>query len=185
MTLRRTVLALVPALVWGCAGDVSDDPLAPDALRVQSAQEGAAAAANGGAHWTIPPEVFGVEVENRLAFTARRDADGTVTGRIEYHQLFLEFHIILNARVTCMTVWDGGTRVKYGGVVEASNDPDLPPGEVFIWFQGIDNGESAGSVPDRSTIAGAGDEAANESFCADPAGPRNAFDVVGNIQVSG
>ncbi len=81
-----------------------------------------------------------------------------------------------------MEIYDGN-RVKYGGVVEVSNDPDIVPGELFIWFQGIDNGE--GVEPDLSTIAGAGDDAANEAFCASPAPPRFVFPVQGNIQVSG
>lgn len=144
--------------------------------------KGAVQRASGGANWTVPASLFGFEVANVLAFNATKRADDSVTGRIEYHQSFLGFDIRLNARMTCMEIYDGN-RVKYGGVVEVSNDPDIVPGEVFIWFQGIDNGE--GQQPDLSTIAGAGDEGANEAFCASSNPPNFAFPISGNIQVSG
>ena len=42
--------------------------------------------ATGGIHWTIPlPNPFGVEVRNQpLAFNARKDADGQVTGHLPF-----------------------------------------------------------------------------------------------------
>jgi hypothetical protein len=168
---------LFAPLLAGCAGDTST-LTEPPAL---AAHAGAAVLANGGGRWIIPPERFGFQIDNTLAFTATKLPDGSVLGRIEYHQSFLDFDIRLNARVTCVEVYDGN-RVKYGGVVEVSNDPDIVPGETFIWFQGIDNGEGAG-VSDQSTIAGAGDAAANAAFCASSDPPRNLFDVDGNIQV--
>ena len=50
---------------------------------------GVVASANGGVHWTIPlPNAFGVEVVNQpLAFTARKYADGSVAGHFTYHQI--------------------------------------------------------------------------------------------------
>lgn len=177
-----TILAL--ALV-GCEFDAGGEPTAPvDRLAPseEMAVAGVGQRASGGAHWTVPASLFGFEVDNVLAFNATKSADGSVGGRIEYHQSFLGNDIRLNARVTCMEVYDGN-RVKYGGVVEVSNDPDIQPGELFIWFQGID-GKASGE-PDRSTIAGAGDDAANEAFCASPAPPVNVFPIQGDIQVKG
>lgn len=43
------------------------------------------ASAKGNVRWTISlPNPFGVEVGNRLSFDARKRADGSVTGRINY-----------------------------------------------------------------------------------------------------
>lgn len=185
MRIGRVVPLLAAAASMACEAG-STAPAVPDEARFASAAGPAvAAAADGGAHWTVPPSLFGFEVGNKLTFNGRKMADGTVTGRIDYHQSFLGNDIHLNARLTCLEVYDGGTRVKYGGVVTVSNDPGIVPGELFIWFQGIDNGQGAGAPPDRSTIAGAGDEAANEAFCASDAPPRNIFDVQGQIAVAG
>lgn len=150
-----------------------------------AAQGGAAvASANGSAHWTIPlPNPFGVEVRNQpLSFNARKYADGSVSGRFEYHQIVEGEAFDFNVDVTCMNVYDGN-RAKIGGVIEVSNDPTLPPG-VFAWFQVFDNGEGANTPPDQSSLVGFGNEAANEAFCNSPALPRfGPWDVQGDVQV--
>jgi hypothetical protein len=140
--------------------------------------------ANGSAHWTIPlPNPFGVVVWNRtLSFNARKYEDGSVSGRFEYHQVVEGEAFVFNVDVTCFNVYDGN-RAKIGGVIEVSNDPTLPAG-VFAWFQVFDNGEGAASPPDRSSLVGFGDEAANEAFCSSPNLPRfGPWDVQGNVQV--
>ena len=142
------------------------------------------ASASGGTHWTIPlPNAFGVVVQNRtLAFNARRYEDGSVSGQFEYHQVVEGDAFKFNVDVTCFVVYDGN-RAKIGGVVEVSNDPTLPAG-TFAWFQVFDNGEGAGAPPDRSSLVGFGDEAANEAFCNSPNLPRfGPWDVQGNVQV--
>jgi hypothetical protein len=144
------------------------------------------ASANGGVHWTIPlPNQFGVEVWNRaLAFNARKYADGSVTGRFEYHQVVEGEAFKFNVDVTCLNVYDGH-RAKLGGVIRVSNDPTLPAG-VYAWFQVFDNGEGAGAPADRSSLIGFGSEAANEAFCNSPNLPRfGPWDVEGNAQVRG
>jgi hypothetical protein len=142
------------------------------------------ASAGGGIHWTIPlPNIFGVEVLSQpLAFDARKDADGNVSGQFEYRQLAggetFKFHV----EVTCMNVY-GGNRAKIGGVVTYSNDPTVRTGR-FAWFQVFDNGEGAGAPPDQSSLIGFGDEAANEAFCNSSNLPRfGPWDVQGNAQV--
>ena len=140
--------------------------------------------ANGSAHWTIPlPNPFDVVVWNRtLSFNARKYEDGSVSGRFEYHQVVEGEAFVFNVDVTCFNVYDGN-RAKIGGVIEVSNDPTLPPG-VFAWFQVFDNGEGAAAPPDRSSLIGFGDEAANEAFCSSPNLPRfGPWDVQGNVQV--
>jgi hypothetical protein len=81
-----------------------------------------------------------------------------------------------------MNVYDGN-RAKIGGVVEQSNDPTVPAG-TFAWFQVFDNGEGPDAPPDRSSLIGFGNEAANEAFCNSPNLPRfGPWDVQGNVQV--
>jgi hypothetical protein len=155
------------------------------AVPVAPAGSGAArVSASGGVHWTIPlPNPFGVEVWNRtLAFNARKDADGGVSGRFEYHQVVEGEAFRFNVEVTCLNVYDGN-RAKIGGIIRVSNDPTLPAGG-YAWFQVFDNGEGAGAPPDRSSLIGFGDEAANEAFCNSPNLPRfGPWDVEGNAQV--
>ena len=138
--------------------------------------------ASGGVHWTIPlPNQFGVEVVNQpLSFTALKDADGNVSGQFVYHQVVEGTSF--NFDVTCFNVYDGNS-AKIGGEIKVSNDPTLPPG-TFAWFQVFDNGEGAGAPPDRSSLIGFGNEAANEAFCNSPNLPRlGPWDVEGNVQV--
>jgi hypothetical protein len=144
------------------------------------------ASTNGGVHWTIPlPNMFEVEVVNQpLTFSARKYADGTVSGEFEYHQIAggeaFRFHV----DVTCMNVY-GGNRAKIGGVITAGKDPTLPPGR-YAWFQVFDNGEGPAAPPDQSSLVGFGSEAANEAFCNSPNLPRfGPWDVQGNAQVRG
>jgi hypothetical protein len=146
-------------------------------------EPGLVASASGGVHWTIPPDVFGVEVGNQpLAFNAKKYADGTVSGQFEYHQVALGESFNFHVDVTCMNVYDGN-RAKIGGVITVSNDPTLPPGG-FAWFQVFDNGEGVSAPPDRSSLIGFGNEAANEAFCSSPNLPRfGPWDVQGNVQV--
>jgi len=142
------------------------------------------ASANGGVHWTIPlPNPFGVEVLNQpLAFNARKQADGSASGQFEYHQIVEGESFDFNVDVTCMNVYDGN-RAKIGGVIRNSSDPTLPPG-VFAWFQVFDNGEGSNAPPDRSSLIGFGNEAANEAFCNSPNLPRfGPWDVQGDVQV--
>jgi hypothetical protein len=149
-----------------------------------AAPGGLVASASGGIHWTIPlPNAFGVEVVNQpLAFNARKYADGSVSGRFEYHQIVEGTSFDFNVDVTCMNVYDGD-RAKIGGVVKSSSDPTIPPG-TFAWFQVFDNGEGPNAAPDRSSLVGFGDEAANDAFCDSPNLPRfGPWDVQGNVQV--
>ena len=66
--------------------------------------------------------------------------------------------------VTCLVVYDGN-RAKIGGEIKTSNDPTLPAGG-FAWFRCSTPGEGANALPDRSSLIGFGDEAANEAFCS-------------------
>ena len=154
----------------------------PSSVAESSKKDGVSA--QGGAHFTVPPDVFGSEVGNVLTFNARK-VNGVVSGRYNYHQTFQGETFKFNGPVTCVNVYDGN-RAKVGGLIELSNDPTLPPG-VFIWWSVIDHGEGAGAPPDESTIIGAGDEEANEAFCNSPDVPRfGPWEIAGGtFQVDG
>lgn len=185
----RTALALVLSLspvLAGCANDAPDELTAPDArgaeVRASEHARGAvAASASGGANWTLRIEGF-PPIDQVLGFRATKFRDGTVRGRIEYQQRFGGETFRFEARVTCMSVYDGN-RVKYGGEITGSN-VDVEPG-TFIWFQGIDRGEGAAASPDESTGSGFGTATENQAFCDSPAPPNPIFiaEVDGEIQV--
>lgn len=181
---RSGLLAALAILVGACgAEDVIGPQVSERAGGPELSGNGAVvASASGGADWVL--EVFGFTIPQTLGFSARKYADGTVRGHINYHQTFEGETFKFNATVTCMNVYDGN-RVKYGGEVIVSNDPTVPPG-TFMWFQGIDNGEGADAQPDQSTGSGFGTAVENQAFCDDSAEPNPLFlaGVNGNIQVS-
>lgn len=177
--LSSFLLLMLLFLLVGCeavmepapaAGALAPEAAVPASKPLVQTSKASILSARGGAHFTVPPDVFGSEVGNVLTFNARKTADGTVSGHYNYHQTFQGELFKFNGTVTCMNVYDGN-RAKIGGIVELSNDATLPPG-VFIWWSVIDNGQGASAPPDASTIIGAGDEAANEAFCNSPAPPR-------------
>jgi hypothetical protein len=182
--MKRLCCALTSVVLsLGCTDRANGPDVTPLALNVAG---GPAQWAEGSAHWVIEfPNPFGGEVGNRtLSFNARKTADGEVSGRFEYQQLFEGEVFKFNVRVTCVGFYDGN-RAKIGGVVELSSDPTEPPG-VYAWFQVFDNGEGVNAVPDQSSLVGFGDEAANEAFCNSSRLPRfGPWDVEGNIQVRG
>lgn len=141
------------------------------------------AKAKGEVEWSIPlPNPFGVHVDNDLSFKARKHADGSASGWINYVQTVegQSFEFLID--VTCMGLYDGN-RAKIGGVITWSNDPTLPPG-VYGWFQAFDLGKGHKGPPDRSSLLGFGTEAANEAFCASPNLPRfGPWDVEGDLKI--
>jgi len=180
MIAHRTVPFAVALSLMACSAS-TDAPTGPSVATVGAP----VASASGGGHWflVLPPEFGLPPIEQVLGFTARKHADGSADGQIEYQQRFLDFHLRFQASITCMNVYDGN-RVKYGGLITSSNDPDFPAGG-YIWFQGIDNGEGGFSPADQSTGSGFGDEVANEAFCNSPNPPNATFlaDIDGDIQV--
>jgi hypothetical protein len=145
----------------------------------------AVATAKGNVTWTIAlPNPFGVVVENDLRFHARKHADGTDTGKIHYIQTVEGESFEFKIDVTCMGLYDGN-RAKIGGVVTKSNDATVPVGR-YGWFQVFDlnGGKHGDGPPDRSSLLGFGDAAANEAFCNSPNLPRfGPWDVKGDIDI--
>jgi hypothetical protein len=136
----------------------------------------------GDVQWTIPPDLFGAEVGNDLAFKARKHADGSASGWIHYIQTFQGERFEFEIAVTCLEFYDRN-RAKVGGVITWSNDPTLPPGR-YGWFQAFDLGKGEKGAADRSSLLGFGTEEANEAFCNSPNLPRfGPWDVDGQIKV--
>jgi hypothetical protein len=157
--------------------------LAAPVASAKHSDAGVVASAEGAYHWTIPAtDVFGIEIQNAMWFNARRLADGTATGRFFYLQRAEGETFTFGVDVTCMRT-PAPNRAKIGGIVTYSNDPTIPVGR-FGWFQIFDNGHGQTGTPDRSSLVGFGDEAANEAFCASPNLPRfGPWDVQGAINV--
>lgn len=147
--------------------------------------------AEGGYHFFVPADfnggIFGVDIDNLVQFSAGTSSNGVVSGRYHYVQSVEGVDFIFSGTVTCMAVYDTPVlqrfpgipamthnRVKWGGLIEQSNDPTLPPGG-YIWFQSIDNSAPGASYPDVSTLSGFGDQAANEAFCASANVPNPNF----------
>jgi hypothetical protein len=152
------------------------------AVPVATADDSAVGKTKGDVEWTIPPDVFGAEVGNDLRFKARKHPDGTASGRIHYVQTFQGESFEFEIDVTCLEFYDGN-RAKLGGVITKSNDPTVPAG-MYGWFQAFDLGKGKRGLPDRSSLLGFGDEAANEAFCNSPNLPRfGPWDVQGDIKV--
>ena len=81
-----------------------------------------------------------------------------------------------------MNIYDGN-RAKIGGVIRTSNDPTLPPG-CSPGSRSSTTAKAANAPPDRSSLIGFGNEAANEAFCNSPNLPRfGPWDVQGNVRV--
>lgn len=190
-TPRARIVPVLACMALAACGDTMPTQPAPELLAGAAAIRGqeVVAAANGGANWDLGGfDLTGDGVDdpigNVLAFNAVRYADGTVSGQIEYQQSALGESFRFHGTVTCIAVYDGN-RAKFGGPITRSDDETIPVG-LFMWFTVVDNGHGAGSAPDRSSILGIGDDAANEAFCASnaPPNPRFSADITsGNILV--
>lgn len=194
-TRIRTASSVLTAALLGCSPDTTTPASRPGARSApaeEAARSGAAFLSSGGTssvvealgtyHFFIPADfnggIFGVAIDNHVSFVARREADGSVTGRFRYVQSAEGEDFIFSGSVTCLVLYDtpvlvrfpgipimASNRAKWGGIIEESNDPTLPAGG-YIWFQSIDNDSGPGSgFPDLSTLSGFGNEAANEAFC--------------------
>jgi hypothetical protein len=152
------------------------------AVTLAASAGGSAVSVSAGVHWSIPlPNQFDVALGNNLEFNASKDENGNVSGHFRYVQTDDGVPYEYAGTITCLQAY--GSRVKLGGLIESSTDSTVPAGS-YGWFQEFDNGEGANAAPDRSTLMGVGDEAANEAFCASPNLPRfGPWDVQGNIQV--
>lgn len=207
LTCRKLLLTvLTPAALALACDSISERTTGPPSAADDLDLSAHSSIATGGYHFLVPADfnggIFGAEVGNRVTFTARKSNAGDVDGRFTYEQEFMGSVVLVKGRVTCFEIYDTpvlvGTpdvpamtqnRAKWGGMIEQSNFPDDPVVGIgrFAWFQSIDNGEGAGEPSDLSTLAGFGDDSANEAFCNSDAVPNPNFGPHpldgGNIQV--
>lgn len=180
-----SLASLAILVLAGCSDSVPTQVSEAEATPL-SAANGAnvVASASAGAQYTLVC-CGGLVIDQTLNLTAQKDADGNVKGILKYTQSIEAFSFEGRwvADVTCMNVYDGN-RVKVGGIITQSNDPDEPVGG-YIWVHSIDNGQG---TPDQTSGAGFGNNAENEAFCDSPAPPNLTFLSTvshGNIVVRG
>ena len=177
------VVAAAAALSPVARGAVADTSAVEDDPNAPVAGNGHVEIATGGYFYIIPKDfaggIFGTQTDiyNRITFNAKLDADGSVSGWYNFEQAADGQTFKFAGPVTCMRIYDTPVlpltpevpaliqnRVKWGGRIDLSNDPTLPPG-TFIWFQSMDNGEGAQGWSDSSSLPAFGDEATNIRFC--------------------
>ncbi len=110
-----------------------------------------------------------------LSFTARRHADGTVSG--EWQRFTRNLGSLAHGDITCFTII--GNQAWLGGVVERTT---TVPGGVF-WTV-VDNGEGANAAPDQLSLQNVGLSPATVAFFCATTPPRALIPIeAGNIQV--
>lgn len=138
----KSYLAVPTALCLAMAACADDVPTRPEIEGTDAdlaiGGPNAVASASGGANWDLnigDLDGDGVDdpIGNVLGFNAVRYSDGTVKGQIEYQQSALGEFFRFHGPVTCIGVYDGGTRAKFGGLITRPDDPTIPTG-LFMWF---------------------------------------------------
>jgi hypothetical protein len=191
--MRKAWLA---ALVWtlGCGGEQGAAPVATASSELSQLRAELGAGSNhpviaaGDDVVVVPASVFGTttDIVAKFLFVAVRAAGGEVRGLYRVSEAYDGSTFHYSGHLTCAGFYDfnglTGNRAKVGGRIDATDDSSVAVGS-FIWWQAIDN--RAIHRADQSTLAGFGDEAANEAFCQSSTPPRfGPFDVVrGDIVV--
>ncbi len=92
---------------------------------------------------------FGVPIE-KYSFTAVRQPDGSVAGRFQVRDVFVEGgQMTVEGAVVCLTILPDGKTARVGGVIDLSSEASFV-GRDALWTV-IDNGEGANSAPDDAT----------------------------------
>ena len=184
-TAKRVSTGMLAAMALACG------PTAPDGARSGLESNGQDLSKTGieekvtGEGQFVHP-VFGTVT---FSFSAKRDRDGLVSGRLYQNQHDLGFEY--GGAVTCFAVDEVNHRAWIGGVLTSSNDPD-PVTEVGddVWFRVLDLGKGS-TEPDRSTFFGFDQGIppfdTSENYCAAqpwPDGNARTWPVVtGNIKI--
>ena len=174
---RQICCASLASVLVACAGDPPSAPAT--SLAVGNAPE---LHVTGSVHFTNP-DFFGNPVEVRtISFNARKNRDGAVSGRFEYHQVFLGNTFKFTGEMTCLTV--RGNRAWLGArILDATNPARIGQ---FGWWQVTDNGEGSNDDADLGGLVGLGTEERNEQYCADQPNDISAvgpFPAKGNVQI--
>lgn len=150
--LAFVVIPVVTAI--GCETPTVAEPSATARLSATS-ESGVVLNSSGGGHYFLQ-NAFDVQ----FAYTAKRQADGTVQG--EFHEsLLLEGETVaFRGNVICMAVDPVNHRAWIGAVIteNTSTHPAFQewyhqPGED-VWFRVVDYGEGSAAPADRKTFMG-------------------------------
>lgn len=169
LSLRRLLLPGVVLSLVACQQPTE----VPTELEPSFMVGSLAQAASGS--WTIPdPDAHAIG-RRTFAFTARRYADGTVTGVWERVNQSLD--IRANGIVTCMTII--GNQVWVGTLTKTG-----PQAGTEGWFTAIDNGEGAAAAPDRVSLQRVdAPPGASQLYCEDATATPNNDVGAGQVQV--
>jgi hypothetical protein len=174
---RQFSWAVLASALIACGGDAPTAPAASLALG-----NAPVLSVTGSVHFTNP-DFFGNPVEVRMiSFNAKKNENGEVSGRFEYHQVFLGNTFKFTGEMTCLSV--RGNRAWLGArVLDATNPARIGQ---FGWWQVTDNGEGANDDADLGGLVGVGSEERNEQYCADQPDDISAvgpFPAKGNVQI--
>jgi hypothetical protein len=174
---RNYCWAILASALVACGAEAPTAP--PVSFAVANAPD---LQVTGSVHFTNP-DFFGNPVEVRtLSFTARKNGSGEVSGRFDYHQVFLGNTFKFTGEMTCLTV--RGNRAWLGArVLDATNPARIGQ---FGWWQVTDSGEGANDDADLGGLVGLGSEERNEAYCAtqpDDASVVGPFAAKGNVQI--
>ena len=136
------VLLSVTALFTSCGGDPTGS--ASPGAEFASGSSGPSASGH------IERDFEGCCVE-KYSFTAHYLGDGSVQGRFNVRDLFLDGSpkAFGKGRVTCITVEPDGKTARMGGIVESADVPEFV-GTHAVWTV-VDNGEGRNDPPDQGT----------------------------------
>ena len=107
---------------------------------------GAGPSATGGSH-LIAHDVFGLNTLElqEFGFNAELSGGGVTDGWFNYRDVEDGSPFTARGPVTCLAVI--GTDAWIGATIDQSNDPSLV--DLGAWWHVTDNGQGAGSSPDR------------------------------------
>lgn len=176
MKFRHFALTLSVVASAACA-DNATTPVDPTELRLSanSSSNGAAQSINGNAHINAP------EGYRRMVIHARKEADGTVSGKFIIRQEW-NGGLELEADISCFTIVDNRA---YVGAVLTAVDGVPYNGHLALRVVMVDNGEGSNSAPDQSSQVAASDAPFQpQAFCTNANLVLPMHDLVrGNLQV--
>lgn len=175
---RFTILAAATLLA---AAACDQPPTAPTSDELRAAAPAAVLngapdrrSATGSAHFLTGGE------HRTVAFTAIRDADGSVHGQFQMNIHALD--VFWHTEVECLTIV--GNRAFIGGTVTSSSDARVRVGtKSYFWVE--DHGQGADAPPDRvSLVSPNEDQQGLDDFCNLVQNLLPGRDVLrGNVQI--
>lgn len=174
MRTRTFAPALVLAAAIGCGAPDGTGPAAGSIRLSHAAGTGPVVTGSGHTNLGLTEEL------REFTFHAVRAADGSAKGSYKIERTDNGQYLITD--VTCASV--SGDTAWVGGIIAETNIPIIVVGSVSYFFA-VDNGEGAGGVPDRISLARINDRDGEDIlFCTQrPALLPTLAVAKGNVQV--